>query len=107
MCWHPNTILNVLIPATKISSRIADYLRMTISFHLVLMLLFLVAGFYLEGLFDLLGVVTGFVAVSNTNGYYLVHVLAYSLYVAIKFIITFIRFGDLFFLLFFCFSFFE
>lgn len=79
MCFFPGGA-NVLIPPTEKGRKIADYLKIAIGIHLVLAILLFFGGRYIDGIFDLLGVVIGFLGIRNPEGYSFQQVLCYCVF---------------------------
>jgi hypothetical protein len=73
----PPTGGNILIPPSIAARKLGDYLRVAIGLHCGLAIFLIMGGRYLDGIFDLLGVLIGFMAIRNSEGYSFSCVLGY------------------------------
>ena len=91
MCIVPQR--QVLIPPTAKASAIASYMRVVLLCHLLYAVLNFLTLNWVQGVFDLLGALIGFMAIRTKEGYSYQPVLCYCMFCAIRFIITLIYAG--------------
>jgi hypothetical protein len=71
---------NILIPPSVPARKLGDYLRVAIGLHFFLAIFIMIAGRYFDGVFDLLGVLIGYMSIKNREGYSFSCVLSYCVF---------------------------
>ena len=71
---------NVLLPPSVPARKLGDYLRVGIVLHFLLAIFIMIAGGYVQGVFQVLGALVGFMSIKNPEGYNFQCVLSYCVY---------------------------
>jgi len=78
MCLFP--FGNILIPPTDRARKLADYLRVAVGMHFFLAIFLIVGSRYLDGIFDILGALIGWMGIRSSEGYSFQCVLSYCVF---------------------------
>jgi len=74
------------IPPNEKARKLGDYLRVVIVLHGALALTFFLANDWLQGLFDIIGVLIGYLSIRDPNGYNFQSVICYTMFCGMEFI---------------------
>jgi len=86
MCLLPFGGFNTyLIPPSEKGSKLADYLKVVIFMHFLLAICLFLSLRWVDGVFDLIGILIGYMAIRNPAHFNLQQVLCYSIFCGLDF----------------------
>jgi len=86
MCLLPFGGFNTyLIPPSEKGSKLADYLKVVILMHFLLAICLFLSLRWVDGVFDLIGILIGYMAIRNPAHFNLQQVLCYSIFCGLDF----------------------
>jgi len=81
MCINPNA--NVLIPPTDKAREYADYIRAVLGLLLLLSLCEFLGGTFISGIFDIIALLIGWLAIRNNEGYAFQQIMCFMLFLGL------------------------